>query len=381
MAPIRLGFIGLSSTGWASISLAPPLFNPLLASLYSITALCTSSEASAEAAAVKYSELAGHAIKAYHGDQGFVDIANDPNVDMVAVSIKMPHHLKAVWPAIEAGKDIFIEWTVGSSFEETLKIAEAAKKKGIKVLVGAQATQGVFLKKVKELVESGKIGRVLSTSLVTTSAYFGSSTTEGGAYLIDINNGANALTIPVGHFLVALSYAIGDFTEISASGIIQHPTVRVLGADGKPTDKTLQKTAHDQVSLSGIVRGQDKNTGAVFATFQVRGGFSLDGERGRGRTVFKWTIDGEDGTIEVQDTKEEGAGGAFIQMGEKRVLLNGEEVTLELGEEDQLGNAGKAWLEFARGGRYVNIDDAVRVHRVLDAAQKSIAEGKKFVLE
>ncbi len=29
----------------------------------------------------------------------------------------------------------------------------------------------------------------------------------------------------------------------------------------------------------------------------------------------------------------------------------------------------------------MNIDDAVRVHRVLDAAQKSIAEGRKFVLE
>ncbi len=148
MAPIRLGFIGLSSKGWASISLAPPLFDPLLASSYSLTALCTSSEASATAAVAKYSELAGHPVKGYHGVQGFVDIANDPNVDMVAVAIKMPQHLNAVWPAIEAGKYIFIEWTVGSSFEETLKIAEAAKKKGVKILVGAQATQAVFLNKV-----------------------------------------------------------------------------------------------------------------------------------------------------------------------------------------------------------------------------------------
>ncbi|THG94718.1 hypothetical protein EW026_g6806 [Hermanssonia centrifuga] len=381
MAPIRLGFIGLSSKGWASISLAPPLFDPLLASSYSLTALCTSSEASATAAVAKYSELAGHPVKGYHGVQGFVDIANDPNVDMVAVAIKMPQHLNAVWPAIEAGKDIFIEWTVGSSFEETLKIAEAAKKKGVKILVGAQATQAVFLNKVKEFIEGGKIGRVLSTSLITTASYFGSTMSESMAYTLDANNGADLLTIPIGHFLVALSHAVGDFAEVSASAINQYPVVNLTDEDGKPTDKIIRKTIHDQIALSGIVRGHNKNAGAVFATFQFRAGIPLDGERERGRTIFKWTIDGEYGTIEVQHSEEEGTAGGFIQMREKRVFLNGEEVKLELGEEDRLGNSGKAWLEFARGGRYVNIDDAVRVHRVLDAAQKSIAEGRKVVLE
>ncbi len=165
MAPIRLGLIGLSSRGWASTNLVPQLLHPLLSSSYSLTALSTSSEASAAAAAAKYSELAGHPVKGYHGEQGFVDIANDPNVDMVAVSVKIPDHLKAVTPAIEAGKDIFIEWAPGNGYEETLKIAEAAKRKGVKVLVGAQATHGVYLNKVsllspaKVLVTEGSIGQ------------------------------------------------------------------------------------------------------------------------------------------------------------------------------------------------------------------------------
>ncbi len=148
MAPIRIGFIGLSTQGWAASGLVPSLFDPLLSSSYTLTALCTSSPVSASAAASKYSELAGRPVKAYHGENGFTEIANDPEVDMVAVSIKIPDHFKAVWPAIEAGKDIFIEWTVGNGFEETLKIAEAAKKKGLKVLVGAQANHGVAINKV-----------------------------------------------------------------------------------------------------------------------------------------------------------------------------------------------------------------------------------------
>ena len=51
-------------------------------------------------------------------------------------------------PAIEAGKDIFIEWTVGKGYEETVKIAEAAKRKGVRVLVGAQGIQSSSAKKV-----------------------------------------------------------------------------------------------------------------------------------------------------------------------------------------------------------------------------------------
>lgn len=149
MAPIRIGFIGLSTKGWAASALANPLFDPLLSSSYSLTALCTTSETSARAAAETYSKLAGHTVKAYHGDDGLRAIINDPDVDLVAISVKMPEHYKAVFPAIEAGKDLFIEWTPGVSYEETVKIAEAAKRKGVRVLVGTQALQYESMKKVR----------------------------------------------------------------------------------------------------------------------------------------------------------------------------------------------------------------------------------------
>ncbi|PSR77867.1 hypothetical protein PHLCEN_2v7688 [Hermanssonia centrifuga] len=376
MAPIRIGFIGLSSRGWASTNLVPQLFHPLLSSSYSLTALSTSSEASAAAAAAKYSELAGHPVKGYHGEQGFVDIANDPNVDMVAVSVKIPDHLKAVTPAIEAGKDIFIEWAPGNGYEETLKIAEAAKRKGVKVLVGAQATHGVYLNKLRYTKYIG------SSQIISIAAeMFAGLASESYKYTVDINNGATLLTIPVGHLLVATSHAIGEFTEVSASGAIQYPIALLRDADGKLTGDSIPKTAHDQIALSGILRGSGNNTNAVFASIHVQGGIPLLGEKGRGRTALKWIIDGEDGVIEVLNREEDSPALAFISIKEQQVLLNGQAVKLEEREEDQLDNPGKAWLEFARGGRYWSIEDAVRVHRVLDAAQRSIIEGRKFVLE
>ena len=150
-APIRVGFIGLSTRGWAAAALAGPLFDPLLSSHYTLTALCTTSEDTAAAAAQKYTELAGHTVTGYHGEEGLRAIANDPNVDLVAVSVKIPDHYKALMPAIEAGKDIFVEWTVGNGAEETAKVAEAAKRKGVRILVGAQAIQSPWLQKVSHM--------------------------------------------------------------------------------------------------------------------------------------------------------------------------------------------------------------------------------------
>lgn len=160
MAPIRLGVIGLSAQGWASTHLIPPIFDSLLSDKYTLTALCTSSEASAKAAQEKYSELAGRPVKAYFGKSGPTDIANDPNVDMVAVSIKMPDHYAAIMPAIAAGKDIFVEWAPGKNLEETIKIAEAVKAKGVRALVGAQGAHGVAVNKVSTMLRCS----VLSSS-------------------------------------------------------------------------------------------------------------------------------------------------------------------------------------------------------------------------
>ena len=58
------------------------------------------SETGTHAATEKYSKLAGHAVKAYHGRS----IVNDAEVDLVAVSVKVPEPYKVIMPAIEAGK-------------------------------------------------------------------------------------------------------------------------------------------------------------------------------------------------------------------------------------------------------------------------------------
>lgn len=88
MAPIRLGIIGLSADpkAWARLAQVPPLKSAPLSKKYSITAVATSSEKSAKAAAEAHHIPAD---QAYHSAE---DIANSPEVDMVVVSVKVPMH-------------------------------------------------------------------------------------------------------------------------------------------------------------------------------------------------------------------------------------------------------------------------------------------------
>lgn len=172
MSPIRVGFVGLSSTGWASISLAPPLLSSPLSSHYAITALSTSSPQSAQLAAEKYTALSPRSpqvqVKPYHGSTS--SIASDTDVDLVVVSVKTPDHKMALAPAIEKGKDVFVEWPLGNGLEEAKELAGMAREKGVRTMVGMQGWQIPEVKKVKEVIQAGRIGRVLSSTFV--SAHF-----------------------------------------------------------------------------------------------------------------------------------------------------------------------------------------------------------------
>ena len=67
----------------------------------------------------------------------------------MAVSVKIPDHFALVKKAIGAGKDVFVEWTPGNGLEETKRIEELAREKGVRVLVGAQGPHGSAIRKVR----------------------------------------------------------------------------------------------------------------------------------------------------------------------------------------------------------------------------------------
>lgn len=144
---IRLGIIGLSAdqSAWATVAHVGPLKAPPLSDKYTVTALATSSPESAKASAKIHGVSED---KAYHTPEA---IASDPDVDMVVVSIKLALHKKMAIPALNAKKQLFVEWPLGNGLKEAEELAALAKKQGVKTAVGLQSRLSPVVVKVSLL--------------------------------------------------------------------------------------------------------------------------------------------------------------------------------------------------------------------------------------
>lgn len=83
-----------------------------------------------------------------------------------AVIIATPHttHVKIALQAMEMGLHVFCEKPMSDSLEECVQLLDAAKKSNKVFSVGFMFRFDPFIQKVKELIDSGKIGKILHYS-------------------------------------------------------------------------------------------------------------------------------------------------------------------------------------------------------------------------
>src|SRR5438067_13172179 len=90
-----------------------------------------------------------------------------------------------------------------------------AAEKGVHTVVGLQVRQAPAIEFVRELLGDGYVGEVLSTTMLGVSVP-GDVVVRPNAYMLDETNGANVLTIAVGHSMDTLNYVLGEFADLSA---------------------------------------------------------------------------------------------------------------------------------------------------------------------
>src|SRR3954452_14261238 len=262
--PVGVGIIGLSASGgWAA--------QAHLAALaavpgYEVRALSASSPASAKTAGEKYG------IPLTFGSAEA--LARRDEVDLVVVAVKVPHHRELILPALEAGKMVFCEWPLGNGLAEAEELAAVAEAAGIRTFVGLQARAAPPVRYVRDLISDGYAGEVLSTSVIASGLGWGADFAPAGAYMLDRDNGATMLTIPFGHTIDAVTMALGEFSELTATLATRRRQVRNLA-----TGQRAPMTAPDQIAVSGVLE-----SGAV-ASVHFRGGRSR-------ATNLHWEING-----------------------------------------------------------------------------------------
>src|SRR5256886_5563678 len=272
MAESRLGvgIVGVSPVrGWAATAHIPAL---RALPNYEIRALSAHSAESARAAG----EVFG--VSAVFSDHE--QLVAQPDIDVVAVTVRVPHHRELVSIAIAAGKDVYCEWPLGRDLDHALAMAALAAEQGVRTVVGLQARQAPAIEFVQELLSDGYVGEVLSTTMLGLSV-LGDVLGQPNAYMLDKANGANVLTIAVGHSLDILNHLLGEFTDLSAVSDLRRPRITV-----EETVQHIVKTAADQIAVIGTL------TSGAAASIHVREGVA-------GGTGFLWEINGTDGTLRI----------------------------------------------------------------------------------
>src|SRR3989475_8642318 len=269
---IRVGIIGANpDRGWAAQAHIPALKS--LSDDFEITALSTSRRESADAA----SKLFGVPV-AFDNHR---DLVNRADVDVVAITVKVPHHLELATAALEAGKAVYCEWPLGNGLAEAQTLAALAKKKRVLAVVGLQARAAPAVAYVRDLIQEGYVGEVLSTSLIGSGYGWGPTVPPFNAYLNDRKNGATMLSIPFGHTVDALCHCLGEVQELTATMTVRRKSFTIDG-----TGERKPMATEDQVCVTGLLEG-----GAALS-IHYRGGVP------RGTNLL-WEINGTEGDLQL----------------------------------------------------------------------------------
>ena len=360
---LGVGIIGVNPAwGWAATAHIPAL---RALPNYEIRALSARSAESARAAGEAFG------IKAVFPDHEQLVI--QPDIDVVAVTVKVPHHRELVTAALAAGKAVYCEWPLGRDLDEARAMAALAAEKGVRTVVGLQARQAPAIEFVQQLLRDGYVGEVLSTTMLGLSIP-GDVVGQPNAYMLDKTNGANLLTVPFGHSLDILNYVLGEFADLSAVSDVRRPLITI-----EETGEQIVKTAADQIVVIGTL------TSGATASVHIR-------EAVAGGTGFLWEINGTDGTLritagaalpEIFPLTVAGAQGRN-ELAELAVptALTQKWPTLTSLEGAPAFNVARAYAAFAAdidNGTHTVPDfaDAVRRHEVIAAIERSAASGER----
>ncbi len=360
---LGVGIIGVSPVrGWAATAHIPAL---RALPNYEIRALSAHNAEFARAAG----EVFG--VSAVFSDHE--QLVTRPDIDVVAVTVKVPHHRALVSAALAAGKAVYCEWPLGRDLEDTRAMAALAAEHGLRTVVGLQARQAPAIEFVQQLLRDGYVGEVLSTTMIGLSIP-GDLVGQPNAYMLDKANGANLLTIPVGHSLDILNHVLGEFADLSAVSDLRRPHITI-----EETGERIVKTAADQIAVIGTL------TSGASASIHIR-------EAVAGGTGFLWEINGSDGTLRI--TADAAVPGIFpltVAGAQGRneptelvipAALTRKWPALTSLEGAPAFNVGRAYAAFAAdiaNGTHTVPDfaDAVRRHEVIAAIESSAASGKR----
>ena len=201
------------------------------------------------------------------------DLIYDDSIDIIDICTPNIFHYETLKKAIAAGKHIYCEKPLCVDYAQAREITEMAEKKGLICNIVFNNRHLAPMKRAKELIDEGRIGRVLSfsaeylhnscTDLERTAGWKQNRDICGGGVLFDLGS----------HAIDLVYLLCGEFESVSGMSQIAYPNR--LGMNGEAwetnADEAFYMTARlrcgavGTVSVSKLVNGaNDDLTVSVF---------------------------------------------------------------------------------------------------------------------
>ena len=338
--------------GWACRSHLPAI---VASPEFELAAVCTTRMETANESARQYG--ARLVFDDYH------KMLAHPEIDAVAVVLRVPAHYQITKDAINAGKHVFTEWPLGRTLEEAEELAALARSKGVKVVVGLQARAAPAVLQMKQLVEEGYVGEIMSCSLRLTRGGVLARPSDR-TWQRDDELGATTLTIPAGHSIDAMRFVVGDFSEVSA--VVSTQALEWLETD---TQQLLDVTGPDNILVSGRLAN-----GAVVSVHVASIPWAGSGYRleifGREGTLVATSGDSPQlATVRLQGARQGDELAELPLSSDHTYVLGG----MPQGAPFNVGQLYYLFGQAIRGeaSRQPDFDTAVSLHRLIESIRKA----------
>jgi predicted dehydrogenase len=359
--PIRVGIVGASvDRGWGWRSHVPAL---RALPEFELAAICTAHQETADAAA--------QATGARHAFSDYRELVACPDIDLIAIAVRVPWHREMALAAIASGKHVYCEWPLGVNLTDVEEMAAAAHGGSVRAMVGLQGRAVPWVQYVAQLLADGYVGRVLTANarLSMLHPYM----RAGITWAAKRESGNNLLTIQTAHSLDILSQCLGPFQDVSAQ-----ITTMVRQWPVPNSSETVEADAPDCVMVRATTE-----SGAVLSAH-----FAFVPAHGSG---WRLEVFGTDGALVASS-----GGPPMLLPNRIQGARSGDKELHELAVPEDLirvpagyprdssFHVAQMYLRLAdaiRSGTAVNpnFDDALRLYRLLETLERSDQGGGVLV--
>nr|MBC8279717.1 Gfo/Idh/MocA family oxidoreductase [Chloroflexota bacterium] len=236
------------------------------------------------------------------------------------------------------------------------------------VIVCLQARAAPAILHMKQLVEDGYVGEMLSCSMRLIRGGV-LERVSGRTWQRDVELGANTLTIAAGHSIDALRFVAGEFGEVSA--IISTQVDQWYETD---TDTMRDVTSPDNILVNGRL-----TNGAVVSVHVAVNPWAGSG--------YVMEIYGRKGTLVATSDDSPQIGDVFLQGAQGNDKLEDIEVpasltnVLEGMPSGSPQNVGQMYYQFGEAIRgnasnYPDFETAVDMHKLIDTIRLAAGESR-----